>query len=237
VLELLGQGAKLEVLQTAWIAITGAEAGAHLVPWRAVRVSGGDVIGFPHLRSGLWTYIAVEGGFRAPRLLGSASVYLRGKLGASFAAGDVVARAAGSSFHLPAGVVGRVVAWSERRNYDLPPPLRVWPGPQWEFFSESERKKFFSQDWMVTPQSDRVGYRLAGVPLESSAGQIISEPVRVGSIQVPENGQPIVTMRDGPTVGGYPKLGMIDPSDIAWLAQCRPGQKIRFKPECWPALA
>ena len=58
---------------------------------------------------------------------------------------------------------------------------------------------------------------------------MVSEPVRVGSIQVPENGLPIVTLRDGPTVGGYPKLGVIAPDDISWLVQCRPGQKIRFQ--------
>jgi allophanate hydrolase subunit 2 len=60
--------------------------------------------------------------------------------------------------------------------------------------------------------------------------ELLSEPVRVGTIQVPENGLPIVTMRDGPTVGGYPKLGMVDPADLSWLTQCRPGQKVRFLP-------
>jgi allophanate hydrolase subunit 2 len=59
--------------------------------------------------------------------------------------------------------------------------------------------------------------------------EMISEPVRIGSIQIPGGGQPIVTMRDGPTVGGYPKLGMIDPRDLSWLTQCRPGQKVRFR--------
>lgn len=229
VLELLWQGAKLAVLQEAWIAITGAGSDGHVPTWRAVRVRTGDVIQFAHPRSGLWTYIAVEGGLKGRRMLGSASVYPRGKLGASFAAEDTVYRAARDSFHLPAGVAGRVVAWSERRNYDSPPPLRVWAGPQWEFFSESERETFFGKQWMITSQSDRVGYRLAGVQVKSKATQIISEPVRVGSVQVPENGQPIVTMRDGPTVGGYPKIGMLDPQDVSWLAQCRPGQHVRFQ--------
>jgi allophanate hydrolase subunit 2 len=59
---------------------------------------------------------------------------------------------------------------------------------------------------------------------------MLSEPVRVGTVQVPGNGQPIVTMRDGPTVGGYPKLGMIDPAQVSWLAQCGPGQSVRFRP-------
>lgn len=55
-----------------------------------------------------------------------------------------------------------------------------------------------------------------------------SEPQVVGSIQVPPNGQPIVTMRDGPTVGGYPKIGIVDPDSLPWLAQCRPGVKFRM---------
>jgi allophanate hydrolase subunit 2 len=92
-----------------------------------------------------------------------------------------------------------------------------------------DRELFFTQVWTVTSQSDRVGYRLGGAPLGSRLPQLISEPVRVGTVQVPENGLPIVTMRDGPTVGGYPKLGMVDPADVSWLAQCRPGQKVRFQ--------
>jgi allophanate hydrolase subunit 2 len=48
-------------------------------------------------------------------------------------------------------------------------------------------------------------------------------------VQVPDNGQPIVTMRDGPTVGGYPKIAMVDPRDLSWLAQIRPGRGVRFQ--------
>ena len=114
--------------------------------------------------------------------------------------------------------------WNEIREHSAPPPFRVWPGPQREIFSDA----FFEQEWTVTTQSNRVGYRLLGEPLNSPTQELLSEPVRVGTIQVPENGQPIVTMRDGPTVGGYPKLGMVDPADLSWLTQCRPGQKIRF---------
>ena len=114
----------------------------------------------------------------------------------------------------------------EIRDYSSPPALRVWNAPQREMFSD----QFFEQEWMVTPQSNRAGYRLAGDPLQFEKRELLSEPVRVGTIQVPENGLPIVTMRDGPTVGGYPKLGMVDPEDLSWLAQCRPGQKVRFIP-------
>ena len=119
--------------------------------------------------------------------------------------------------------------WHERRDYESPPPLRVWRAPQWDLFSEADREIFFAQEWAVSSQSDRVGYRLTGRPLKPSAPPILSEPVLVGSIQIPPDGQPIVTMRDGPTVGGYPKLGLVEAADVSWLAQCRPGVKVRFQ--------
>jgi biotin-dependent carboxylase-like uncharacterized protein len=229
VMELLLQGARLQVLQPTWIAVTGADAQANVPAWRAVRVNRGEVIQFPQNQSGLWTYLAVEGGFDGVRLLGSASVYPRGCLGRSLTGGEVLRRAPGAPFQLPPGVAGRAAPWDECRNYDTPPPVRVWPGPQWDNFNETDRELFFTAEWRVTAQSDRVGYRLTGPPLKPHPAQIISEPVRVGSVQVPENGQPIVTLRDGPTVGGYAKLGMIDPADVSWLTQCRPGQKVRFR--------
>ena len=230
VLELLLQGARLAVLGAAWIAVTGADADANVPTWRTVRVQAGDAIHFPQNRSGVWTYLAVAGGFGGERWLGSASVYPRGRLGRAFARDDIVKKISAEHHQLPRGVAGRVVAASEQRNYGSPPPLRVWPGPQMNFLTEADRALFFGSEWTVTSQSDRVGYRLFGPTLKPNATQIISEPVRVGSVQVPESGQPIVTMRDGPTVGGYPKLGLVDPADVSWLAQCRPGQKVRFEP-------
>ena len=229
VLELLLQGAKLAVLNDAWIAITGADAEASVPAWRATRVCAGHVIQFPHNRFGCWIYVAVEGGFDAPRFLFSASVYPRGNLGKPMAVGDILRRTAAKTFQLPPGVGGIRAPWTELRHYEAPPLLRVWPGPQWEFFDEPERSIFFAQEWTVTSKSDRVGYRLSGPILRPHSTGILSEPVRVGTIQIPENGQPIVTMRDGPTVGGYPKLGLVDPLDLSWLAQCRTGQQIRFQ--------
>jgi allophanate hydrolase subunit 2 len=73
-----------------------------------------------------------------------------------------------------------------------------------------------------------VGYRLEGARINPPLCEMCSEPQIVGSIQVPPNGQPIVTMRDGPTVGGYPKIGIVDPESLSWLAQCRPGVRFRW---------
>jgi biotin-dependent carboxylase-like uncharacterized protein len=229
VLELLLQGAEISVRHDTWIAITGANAEGSHPSWRAVRVQSGETIRFSRQRSGIWIYVAVEGGFDAPRLLGSASVYTRGGLGRSLDNGDVLRRVNAGEFHLPEHVAGRMAPWSEQRDYRVPPPLRFWRGPQWEFFGEADRQKFFAQSWTVSSQCDRVGYRLTSDPLKPRDEQIISEPVRVGTIQVPENGQPIVTLRDGPTVGGYPKLGLVDAADLSWLVQCCAGQTVRFR--------
>ena len=228
VLELL-QGVELSVRQDTWIAITGANAESSHSCWRAVRVRGGETICFARQRHGVWTYIAVEGGFDAPRFLGSASVYARGALGRRLASGDLLRRASSVQFHLPEHVGGRIVPWSEQRNYSAPPELRVYPGPQWDLFDNTDRQKFFSQSWTVSSQSDRAGYRLIGDALKSCQQQIVSEAVRVGTIQIPEGGQPIVTLRDGPTVGGYPKLGLVDAADLSWLVQCSAGQAVQFR--------
>ena len=229
VIEFLLQGARLIVLRSIWLAVTGADAFSTVSTWRPVQVEAGDVISFPHNRSGTWLYLATAGGIAAERLLGSASTYPRGRLGRMLKAGDLLFPAAETTFHLPEGVAGQMPPALERRDYAVPPAFHVWPGPQFDRFSVTDRSRFFSQRWRVSSQSDRVGYRLEGNRLDSSGLQLISEPVRLGTIQIPDSGQPIVTMRDGPTVGGYAKLGIVDPAELSWLAQCRPGQEIRFQ--------
>lgn len=109
------------------------------------------------------------------------------------------------------------------------PRIRVWPGPQWNSFSVEDRERFVREPWTVTPQSDRSGYRLLGPALRPDPPDILSEPVLPGSIQVPASGQPVVTMPDGPTVGGYPKIGIVDPADLRAVAQCRAGRTLRFE--------
>lgn len=222
-LELLLQGAKLKVLRDVWMAVTGAAAHGNAPRWRAFHASAGDNLRFPRNESGVWTYIAVAGGFAAaPANRDDCAV------GEPLRAGDRLRVPDVSNFQLPSRVAGRAVAWDEQRDYDHPPALRAWPGPQWDAFGRNDRAALLNEPWKVSPHSDRVGYRLEGSTMEAGVPQIISEPVRVGSIQVPGGGQPIVTMRDGPTVGGYPKIALVEPRDLSWLAQIRPGRTVRF---------
>ena len=225
-LEIVGSGARLRFLCNAWVAVTGAKGKCPV--WRTVHAESGELLDIGELETGLWTYVAVKGGFESALQLGSASAYPRAGLGQLFRAGDIL-RAATAEFALPRGVSARLAPPLEQRDYSQLPALRVWRGPQWDLFSAEQQNRFFTQVWKVSPQRDRVGYRLSGEPIAHKTSELVSEPVIPGTIQVPENGQPIVTMRDGPTVGGYAKLGVMDERDISWLAQVRPGRDVRFR--------
>lgn len=231
VLELCLQGQRLEVLRDGWLARAGAGAGTEDPrTWSAFRVRRGDVVSSGVSRDGVWSYLAVPGGFDGPRCLGSVSANPRAGMGRTLAAGDVLTGPAPDAFQPPASTSSRRVRWDEIPCYLEPAPFAVWRGPQWSQFSGSEQARFFAAVWTISPQCDRVGCRLDGPRLQPPGIEMESEPVLPGSIQVPPGGQPIVTQVDGPTLGGYPKLGIVDPRDLGRLAQCRPGQTLRFVP-------
>jgi biotin-dependent carboxylase-like uncharacterized protein len=232
VLEILMQGAKLRVLQDTWIALAGADLGCELEPWTAREVKAGSVLNFPVNRCGLWAYLALPGGIDAAQWLGSASVDARNGLGEVLSRGSQLSALANSPAVSTERVGRRVLSITERRDFSKPPILRLLPGPQFDLFSHVSRAQLVDAEWTVSARSDRTGYRLDGPVLEIPES-IKSEPVLPGSFQIPGNGQPIITMNDGPTVGGYAKLAVLRESDLDWLAQCRPGTKVSFR---WPLI-
>ncbi len=231
VLELMLQGARLQAVEDVWVAVTGALAGANFPFWRTLKLEKGQQLSFPRAQAGVWTYVAVEGGFAAPLFLDSASTLASAGLGRPVKSGDILCRDSDMPAFPPPGVKARVARFEDQRDYLNPPALRVFPGPQWADFAPEDREALFIQPWHTGPHSSRVGYRLEGeATIPPPPGQMISEPVRLGTIQVPESGRPIVLLRDGPTVGGYAKIGLVHPEDLSWLVQCRPGQEIMFRP-------
>lgn len=229
-LECLRHGARIKLLRRARIAVAGGGCIADPIgAARSEMVDAGTIIELKHpTPSGIWTYLAIDGGVCEPQVFGSASAYPRGQIGRSFRSGDVVhsgdRRAAVTS-----GWKGAQIAhWDDSRNFLTIPPIRIWPGPQRETFDSNAWSQWLGTAWTVSPNSDRTGYRLDGSSIVSSQESMRSEPVVIGSIQIPPNGQPIVTMRDGPTVGGYPKIAIVDDRDLDWLAQAAPGVRFHF---------
>ncbi len=228
VLELCLQGQRLEVLRDGWFAVAGSAGGA--AGGSASRRRAGEVLDFPPGLSGVWTYLAVPGGFDGDTVLGSVATDARAGLGRAFVLGDRIPAATWTGAAPTSAVASRLIARDERRDHAHPPALRVWPGPQWPAFSSADRERFFATGWTVSTRCDRAGYRLDGPALAPPSSEAVSEPVVVGTVQVPADGRPIVTMPDGPTLGGYAKLGVVDRDDLARLAQCRAGQVMRFVP-------
>lgn len=231
VLELCLQGQRFRARRDVWLALTGASGGipGRCSGWSAFRVRAGEMLEFGPGPAGVWSYLAVPGGWNVERRLGSASSLAKAGLGPRWVPGLCLDVARGAHPVIPGFTAGRRVQASEVPLMPGTPRIRVWRGPQWDSFSVEDRERFVRETWTVTSQSDRSGYRLSGPALRPDPPDILSEPVLPGSIQVPASGQPVVTMPDGPTVGGYPKIAIVDPADLRAVAQCRPGQTLRFE--------
>ena len=229
VIECLMSGAEFEVLEKNWFCFCGATSFRKMPAWRPVELDQGETISLSYPDSGVWSYIAVAGGWQTERVLGSASAYGGGFLGKVWQKGDLI-EANPAAFRFSDQVSGKYLSAAKIPIYKEQNTLRIWPGPQWDCLVPCEHKQIFSETWKITAQCDRVGYRLQGNPLMSDVKELISEPMLPGTMQLPANGQPIITMRDGPTVGGYPKIAVLEEEDIARLAQMQPGQSVRFEP-------
>jgi biotin-dependent carboxylase-like uncharacterized protein len=226
-LELLLADALLRTDTTVSAVLTGAPARARVgtrvyatnevFPWQA----GADLLLTPPT-TGLRTYLAVRGGFDVAPVLGSCATDVLSGLGpAPLHPGDDLPLA-----HRPAGDV--VIGWAPPRGRAR--YLRVVPGPREEWFAADAFGQLTGAVWTVGPNSNRVGLRLSGPLLQRrpGAGELPSEPLQRGAVQVPPAGQPIVLGPDHPTTGGYPVLGCVVAADWDWCAQLRPGDEVRF---------
>ncbi|OZI62638.1 biotin-dependent carboxyltransferase family protein [Bordetella genomosp. 11] len=253
-LEITLQGPTLRFERAACFALGGASLGAALngqpLPVnRPLLARAGDELSFgapifapdetaPGAAPGLRAYLAVHGGFAVPPLMGSESTYLRsgfgGHHGRALAKGDTIEL----RLHLREdGLDALEDAQWQTRLY-LPGTLaartratvRAMPGRQWEDFSAAARAAFGQEPFTVTPQSDRMGYRLDGPALGmDTPRQMLSEATCFGTVQVPADGAPIVLMADRQTTGGYPKIAQVASVDLPALAQTAPGSTIRFE--------
>jgi antagonist of KipI len=110
-----------------------------------------------------------------------------------------------------------------------PVTVRVTRGRQFAQFTADSQNRLFNQDFLITTQSDRMGYRLSGQKLELAEPlEMISEAVALGTIQVPPDGNPIILLADRQTAGGYPKIAQVAMVDVSKIAQVKPGGKLMF---------
>ncbi|WP_132766705.1 biotin-dependent carboxyltransferase family protein [Tepidibacillus fermentans] len=224
------------ILASSYIAITGAKTrvllnGTTVPLWKGFHVEKGDYLEIGVPEEGYINYLAIRGGIHGEVFLNSKSTYLRGRfggLGRLLKNRDILlGRTDVKSDHL----LKRSLAKELIPTYSKHLTARVVITPQANYFTKESIRRFFSTVYTVSRQSDRMGYRLDGEPLEYRIHQnIITDAIPLGAIQVPDNGLPIILLSDHQTTGGYPKIGIIASVDIPLVAQLRPGQTLSFKP-------
>ena len=247
-------GPDLIVGHDALIALYGAAFDARIdrlpLPLnRPVLVKAGSTLKIGAAARGARAYLAIAGGFEVAEVLGSRSTYIPaafgGLEGRALKAGDRLpgitdlARISIARFARIAARNGRFahsgfssVRWHAPEltlPYQGGLTLRAMEGRHFQQFDAASREAFFDQIWRVSPDSNRMGYRLTGPRLtRTKPVEILSEPTCLGTVQVPNDGIPIALMADHQTTGGYPKIAEIASVDIPGLAQLAPGGSVRF---------
>jgi antagonist of KipI len=242
--QLLGNGADAATLEVTLIGpelvcecdTTIAICGAHFevtcedrqMPLGAsFGVRAGERIKFGRKLEGARAYLAVAGGVQTPLVLGSRATHLVSRMG------GVQGRALAAGDRLPIAANAGPRPHRKAPGLTLPSKgralLRVVPGPQDHWFETDALQTIAGVSFRVSPSSNRMGYRLQGPPLRRvREGELISEPVGPGAIQVPAAGEPILLMADRQTAGGYPKIGHVIGADLPLAGQLAPGDFIEF---------
>jgi KipI family sensor histidine kinase inhibitor len=226
-------GPELRFEQDATIAVTGGDLqpmldGTPLTMGRVVPCPSGSVLRFGNRRAGARAYVAVDGGIGVPPVLGSRATHvmsgLGGIAGRALRAGDRIPLRDGEPSSKPAARDRRIHEGGSVR-------LRVVRGPQDEHADPLALEVLQQTRFTVSPQSDRMGYRLTGsaLPTRKDSGEMISDATVVGALQVPPSGQPILLMADRQTTGGYPQIAVVITADLPLAAQLVPGDSIQFE--------
>jgi len=218
-LEMTLVGGTFEFQCSATIALTGSEFTA-AVPWcSALDINAGDVLQIGPTRSGARCYLCVRGGLSVAPVLGSASTHVLTAIGGcggrGLRKGDTLE-------------IGNAAVRPVRRGHfplqlrhDI---IRVTDGPQHSWFND----RMDGATYRVAEDSNRMGLRLEGPKLEC-ARELLTEGVSLGAIQVPREGQPIITFVEHQTTGGYPKIANVISADLPAVGQLRPRDEVCFE--------
>ncbi|MFB6839518.1 biotin-dependent carboxyltransferase family protein [Streptomyces sp. NPDC056361] len=190
-----------------------------------VRVAAGAVLEIGAAVRGLRSYVAFGGGIGVEPVLGSRSTDLLSGLGPEPLAEGTV---------LPLGAETAVRGRVDAPPWPGPPDelvLRVRLGPRDDWFTAAALRALATRAYRVSPASNRIGLRLEGAALERAVpGELASEGMVLGAVQVPPDGHPVVFLADHPTTGGYPVVGVVREADLDAAAQAVPGTAVRFVP-------
>jgi biotin-dependent carboxylase-like uncharacterized protein len=216
-LEMTLGGGTFEFESDAVVALTGADFDASIPLWTVVEVKAGGRVRCGHARSGARCYLCVRGGIQVPLVLGSASTHLLTGLGGlegrALKRGDLLA--IGEAAVRPCGTQLRGGLPAAQSTIRVTAPASA--------------HALCAAAWQVQEDSNRMGLRLRGPALASYTGDMLTEGVPLGAVQVPPDGQPIILFVEHQTTGGYPKIANVISADFHSVGQLRPRDVVRFE--------
>jgi antagonist of KipI len=231
-IEFAYHGAVIEFLEPAEVAISGSGSrifanGKEIAFGKSYFIPKNTLLKFQPAPNGIWSYLAVKGGFKTEKILGSKSVYSKAGIGKAIQPNEIVRL--NSTFLNEKKEISIINSLPGNAIPQKNSLLRVLPGNEFDLLKKESRQHLFNSEFQILPSSDRMGYRLKGESLSSeNKFEMLSTAVMPGTIQLTPDGQLIVLMRDAQTTGGYPRVGKIIEADLPDFAQKRPGEKIRF---------
>ncbi len=233
VIEFTLQGGRIRFNSRAVIALTGADMspvlnGSAVIMYGSFLVKEGDELKLQFAKRGCRTYLAIAGELKADKVFGSYSTFGKagfgGYKGRNLKAGDELSwTETTKQFSELKTPVEEIPYYSSKLK------LKLMKGPEWNWLSEEGGRQFLDQEFKVSSSSDRMGVRLEGTKVKALERQMISSPVIPGIIQLPGNGEPIILMNDGQTIGGYPRIAKVYDSELWRVGQVKPGDTIRFE--------
>lgn len=219
-------------------AITGAPAkvqldGMPLPACWSMKARAGQTLVMEAPKKGMRSYLTVAGGLDVPLILGGRSTDIKGAFGGfegrGLQKGDLLPCGADTSRPIPPHGLGLadLLPVPDKEGIEL----HILPAAEYEEFTEQSQACLVEQQWRITSQANRVGFRLEGdTALQTRKPlSLLSHGLLPGTIQVPPSGQPIIQMADANTCGGYPKIGIVVEPDLSLLSQMPPGGYVKFR--------
>ena len=235
VLESTFVGPKFKLHASQHIALVGAimelKINGISAPHKTViTADSGSIVEIGRAAHGCRSYLAFRDNIIGTDFLGSVSTYLPSKLGGlkgrMIEKGDFISLEE-SDYKED---YQKAIETDKQANYSHTWLIRVTEGPEYDLLSTSSKDAIEDNEYLVDNDSNRIGIRLNGSPLEiDEHGDMISSPMFPGTIQCPANGQPIVLGPDAQTLGGYPRIFQVSKVDRSLIGQLRPGDQLRFK--------
>jgi biotin-dependent carboxylase-like uncharacterized protein len=195
----------------------------------SIQVKKNSILEIDYAKKGMRAYLAIKGKWDIKKVMGSYSTCVQGKFGGlngrKLKKGDKIFWDDESSEH-----INKSVSKAKIPYYSSKITVKFIPGPEWDWLSDKEQKKFLSTSFKVNSKSNRMGIRLdSDTPIEVLSNDMLSSGVIPGIIQLPPSGKPIILMKDAQTIGGYPRVGKVLDVHLNRLAQIPTNGIIRFK--------